>query len=103
MTESKSHKTAKRKAAGRSGKTEVRLPGGRRLDAATKKTATEVELSGNFDAAARRLKASGKPNKVMVVPEKDRPAGRAAMRRAGTGGTVRNISGSKKSSVPKPK
>ena len=49
MSESKSHKLHKRKAAGKSGKTEVKLPGGRRLDAATRNRATEIERSGNFD------------------------------------------------------
>ena len=68
MSETTSHKRAKARAAGKQGKTEVPLKGGRRLDAASPRTATEVERSGNrrsLDAAARRLKASGKPRKVV--------------------------------------
>ena len=61
MTESQSHKSAKKRAAGKSGNIEVPLPGGRRLDAATPKKAIEVEAKnlmemykivveqGNFD------------------------------------------------------
>ncbi len=40
MPESQSHKRAKQKAPGN---TEVRVPGGGRLDSATRKTATQVE------------------------------------------------------------
>ena len=103
MTESKSHKEAKRKAAGKSGRTEAPLAGGQRLDAATKRKAIEVEKSGNLDAAAARLKKSGKPEKVLQVPQKDMAAARAALRKAGIGGTVKNMGGTKSSHVPKPK
>ena len=48
MTESSSHRRAKSKAAGRRGQKEIRLTGGRRLDALTPSgRATEVERSGN--------------------------------------------------------
>lgn len=103
MAESESHKRAKRKAAGKSGKTEVPLPGGQRLDAATKRKAIEVERSGNLDAAAARLKKSGKPNKVLQVPQKDMAAARAALRKARIAGTVKNLGGTKVSHVSKPK
>ena len=69
MSETPSHKRAKARAAGKQGRTEVPLSGGRRLDAASPKRATEVERSGNLGslkAAARRLNASGKPQKVVV-------------------------------------
>lgn len=82
MPESPSHKAAKRKAAGKSGKTEVPLKGGRRLDATRRDAAIEVEKSGNLDAAAKRLKASRKRQKVLVVPQKDMAKARAAMRPA---------------------
>ena len=62
MTETPSHKRAKGSAAGRSGKTEIPLNGNRRLDAATKKTATEVERSGSVPGltkATQRLKSNG--------------------------------------------
>ncbi len=98
MAETKAHKAAKRKAAGRGGKTEAPLRGGGR--------ATEVERSGdtgNLSAAARRLKRSGSPQKVLQVPQRDMAKAREAMRRAGIGGTVKNMSGKKRSSVRKPK
>ena len=105
MAESKSHKRAKRKAAGKSGKTEVPLKGGGRLDARTKITATEIERSGTLrglEAAARRLKRSRKRQKVLVVPQRDMDNAVAAMKKVGAGGTVKNMSGTKRRRV-KPK
>ncbi len=103
MPESPSHKAAKRRAAGKSGKTEVPIKGGRRLDATRKDTAIEVERSGNVKAAARRLKISKKKKKVLQVPLQDMAKARQALRNAGIGGTVKNMSGSRVSRVPKPK
>jgi len=74
MAELPTHKRAKAKAAGRSGKTEVSLTRKRRLDAERPKTAIEIERGGTTQAltkAARRLKASPKPQKVLQVPQKD--------------------------------
>lgn len=107
MAETRSHYRAKKRAAGRYGKTEVRLPGGRRLDALSRggKRATEVERSGSptrLDAAARRLKASGARQKVLQVPQKDMPAATRAMRRAGATGTVKNMGGTKRQRVRRP-
>ena len=102
MPETRAHKEAKQRAAGNSGRTEVPLQGGQRLDARTPKTATEIERSGNLaqlKAAAGRLDASHAPRKVLQVPEKDMAKAREAMRSVGTGGTVRNFGGTKKSSV----
>ena len=102
MTESKSHKRAKAKAAGKAGETEKKLPGGRRLDAATNKKATEIERSGSksgLEKAAKRLKASRKSQKVLTVPQKDMAKARAAMKKVGVSGTVKNMSGTKRSSV----
>ncbi len=104
MTESASHKGAKQKAAGASGKTEVPLKRGRRLDAARNRTATEIERSGTSDGlekAARRLKSSEKPQKVLQVPQKDMSEAAAAMRKVGVGGTVKNMGGTKRRSVRK--
>ena len=105
MSESKSHKRAKSKAAGKSGTTEKPLPGNRRLDAATTKKATEVERSGTTEGlkkAAQRLKSSQKPQKVLQVPQKDMDAAAQAMKKAGIGGTVKNMGGTKSRSVRKP-
>jgi len=104
MAETPSHKKAKRKAAGKTGDTEVPIKGKKRLDAAAKAKATEVERSGSSDGlvkAARRLKASGKRQKVLQVPQKDIPKAVAAMKKVGIGGTVKNMSGSKRRSVRK--
>ncbi len=104
MPETPSHRRAKSKAAGPGGRTEVPLPGGKRLDARTQGggRATEVERSGSAQglaAAARRLKQSGAPQKVLQVPQKDMDAAAAAMRKVRVGGTVKNMAGSQRRSV----
>lgn len=104
MGESSSHKKAKRKAAGKSGKTEVKLSRNRRLDAATKIKATEVERSGStkgLNKAVSRLKDSGKKQRVLVVPQKDMDKASKAMREGGVSGTVKNMSGTKRRSIRK--
>ena len=106
MSESESHKRAKGKAAGRAGQTEKTLSGGRRLDAATRKRATEVERSGTAEGlrkAAERLKSSHKPQKVLQVPQQDMAKAAEAMRKARVDGSVKNMSGSKRRSIPKKK
>ncbi|MDP2937109.1 MAG: hypothetical protein Q8O86_11535 [Dehalococcoidia bacterium] len=98
MTESKAHKTIKVSAAGQSGKTEVRLRSGRVLDAATKVRAIEVERggnAGNLRKAAERLKESGKPQRVLIVPQRDLDKAAKVMREAGVPGTIKNLSGTK--------
>lgn len=106
MPESKSHKTAKVKAAGRTGETEMPLSRSRRLDAGTRRRATEVERSGSMDRlrdAAERLKDSGKPQKVLQVPQHDMSKAASALREVGVAGTVKNLSGTKRRYVPKEK
>lgn len=101
MSESESHKRAKAKAAGKSGDTEVPL-GSSRLDAATQKKAVEVERSGTDQAlekAAKRLKASGKSQKVLQVPQKDMSKAVEAMQKEGVSGTVKNMGGTKRRSA----
>ncbi len=104
MPETPSHRRAKRNAAGPGGRTEVPLPGGKRLDARTQGggRATEVERSGSAQglaAAARRLKQARTPQKVLQVPQKDMDAAAQAMRKVGIGGTVKNMGGSQRRSV----
>lgn len=104
MSETRSHKSAKSRATGKSGRTEVPISRGRSLDAATTRKAFEVERSGSqagLEKAARRLKASGKPQKVLQVPQKDMEKAVKAMRSVGVGGTVKNMGGTKRRSVPK--
>ena len=108
MSETRAHRRAKRRAAGPGGKTEVPLGGNRRLDALTKGggRATEVERSGSvagLNAAARRLKKSSAPQRVLQVPQKDMGAAVTAMRKAGIGGTVKNMGGTKHWRVRSPK
>jgi hypothetical protein len=106
MPESTSHKQAKRKAAGDSGETEKPLRRRRRLDAATSHRATEIERSGDLAAlkrAARRLRDSGKRQKVLQVPQQDMAKAVQAMRDVGISGTVKNMGGTKRRSVRKRK
>ena len=108
MSETPAHRRAKNRAAGSGGTTEATLTGNQRLDALTKGgvRATEVERSGStggLDAAANRLKQSDAPQKVLQVPQKDMAAAAVAMRKAGVGGTVKNMGGTKRRSVRSPK
>lgn len=102
MPEKSSHKSAKSKAAGKAGRKEVIIKGGRRIDVMTKSKAVEVERGGTTQLvkAAQRLKASRKPQKVLEVPTKSMSKAREAMRKVGVSGTVRNISGTKRSYLP---
>ena len=103
MTEKSTHKRAKSKFAGKTGRKEVPIKGGRRLDVMTKYKAVEIERGGpsRLEKAAHRLKDSRKSQKVLVVPSKSMSKARQAMRKVAVSGTVRNISGTKRSYVPK--
>jgi len=94
-----SHKHAKRKAPG---ETEVKIPGGKRLDSATKKTATEVERNlQNIPKAVKRLKDSGRPRRVLQVPQNLMTDAVGEMKKQGVVGTIKNLSETKRISVPK--
>ncbi len=108
MPETPAHRRAKRRAAGPGGRTEVPLRGKQRLDALTKggRRATEIERSGStagLNSAARRLKKSGAPQKVLQVPQKDMGSAAKAMRKAGICGTIKNMGGTKRWRVRLPK
>ena len=108
MPESPTHRRAKKRAAGSNGRTEVPLGGRKRLDALTKggRRATEIEHSGSsagLNAAANRLKKSRAPQKVLQVPQNDMGNAAVAMRKAGIGGTVKNMKGTKRLRVRRPK
>jgi hypothetical protein len=99
-----SHKKAQAKAAGKGGKKEVKLRGGKKLDALSKtgKKATEVERSGNkkaLEKAATRLKLRRSKQKVLQVPQKDMNKAALAMKKVGTKGTVKNMAGTKRKSI----
>jgi len=102
MAKSSSHKQAQGKAAGRGGKTEVKIKGSNKLlDAVTKsgKTATEVERSGNMQSlekAAQRLKMRRSQRKVLQVPQPDMGKAAQAMQKKKVHGTVKNMTGTKR-------
>lgn len=99
MVESQSHKRAKSKAPG---ETEVKIPGGRRLDSATKKTATEVERNPqNILKAVKRLKDSNRPRRVLQVPQNLTTDAVEEMKKQGVPGTVKNLSSTKRRFVRK--
>jgi hypothetical protein len=99
MSESQSHKRAKSKAPGKS---EVEIPSGKRLDSATKKTATEIERNAqNIPKAVKRLKDSGRDRKVLQVPQNLMTDAVEAMKNQGVPGTVKNLSDTKRMSVRK--
>ncbi|MHC2994912.1 MAG: hypothetical protein IBV53_05370 [Candidatus Atribacteria bacterium] len=103
MTEKSTHKKVKSQVAGKTGSKEVPIKGGRRLDVMTKHKAAEIERGGSsqLEKAAYRLKISRKSQKVLIVPSKSMRKAREAMRKVGVSGTVRNISGTKRSYIPK--
>jgi len=103
MPEKTTHRRAKTEAAWKSGRKEVRIKGGRRIDVMTKNKAVEIERGGSpqIEKAAQRLKASRKPQKVLTVPSQSMSKARQAMRKVGVSGTVRNLAGTKHSYVPK--
>jgi hypothetical protein len=99
MPESPSHKRAKSKALG---KTEVRVKGGGRVDSATSQTATQVERNqSNLSNSVVKLKASGRPRRVLQVPQHLMNEAAAEMRRQNVSGTVKNMSGTERRSVRK--
>ena len=103
MTEKSTHERAKAKIAGKTGRQEVPIKGGRRLDVATRHKAVEVERGGpaQLEKAVQRLRDSRKSQKVLVVRSNMMSKARKAMQKVGMSGTVRNISGTKRSYVPK--
>ncbi len=103
MAEKSTHKRLKSEIAGKTGRKEVPIKGGRRLDVVTKHKAVEIERGGpsRLEKAALRLKDSRKSQKVLIAPSKSLSKAREAMRKVGVSGTVRNISSTKRSYVPK--
>ena len=107
MPESKSHKRAKRQAAGPRGTTEKPLRGGGRLDALTRggRRATEVERSGTparIQEAVRRLNRSGAAERVLQVPQTDLQKATDIAKKSSTASmTVKNLGGTKANRVKK--
>lgn len=104
MSKTQLHKEAQSKAAGKEGRTEIRMKNRKILDAISKSghKATEVEKSGTMSGlskAARRLRSRRSKQKVLQVPSKDMDKASQAMRDVGVSGTVKNMSGTKRRSV----
>ncbi len=95
MPESRSHKQGKGKAA----RTEVPIPGRRRLDALRGNNAIEVERSGNpkrLDKALGRLKTQSNRKKILRVPQKDMDKALQRAREKKMNVTVTNLSKTKR-------
>jgi len=103
---SRAHRRAQKRAAGREGQVEKTLKSGKRVDAITRVKATEIErwpTRTGLLKSAERLKESRRRQKVLVVPDSKMAHAREAMRIVGIGGTVKNLSGTRRSSVAKPR
>lgn len=95
MPESKSHKAGKSHAA----RKEVRISGGRRLDAKRGRSAIEIERSGTrqgIDKAISRLKTQKSSRKILRVPKRDMEKAVEEVRRLRTNVTVTNLSKTKR-------
>ena len=106
MPEKPSHKRAKRKAAGRGGRTEVPLSRRRRLDAKKKVRgayrAEEIQPTGSRKAfldAARRLRDSRSKIKILRTRQENMDKAVEAMRKAKVKGQVQNMGGTKRKNV----
>lgn len=102
MAEKSTHERMKTKMAEKTGKKEVPIKGGMRLDVMTRHKAVEIERSKSMSSlkkAATRLEKSGKSQKLLVVPQTSMKSAREAMRAVGVSGTVSNISGTQRSYV----
>lgn len=106
MSPSRKHESIKKKEAGATGKLEHWVRG-RRIDVVKKGKAIEVQTTVSAEAllkAAKKLKSSGRRQKVLVVPKaKDVPKAAAALRKAKTGGTARTPDKKKVIRVNRPK
>ena len=73
MSETSSHKRAKRRAAGKSGKTEKKIKYGGRIDVLTSTKAVEIERGGKkrIQQAIRRLERVRRSKRVLRVPKKN--------------------------------
>ncbi|WAC06810.1 MAG: hypothetical protein OS130_11185 [Thermodesulfobacteriota bacterium] len=94
MPESKSHKKGKGSAA----RTEVPIPGKRRLDAIRGKSTIEVERGGTaqkIDQALFRLKTQMNKNKILRVPQNDMEMAMKRVHHKGINVKVTNLSKTK--------
>ena len=95
MPESTSH----RKGKGNAARTEVPIPGKRRLDAIRGKSAIEVERGGTpqkIDQALARLKTQTSKNKILRVPQNDMKMAADRVEKKNMKITVTNLSKTKR-------
>ena len=95
MPESRSHKAAKNRAAGKTGKTEVVTPDGR-LDVRTRSKAVEIERSGDprrIRHALEKLKKVRGLARELQVPAKDQPMAQEVAQEVSLTVTITNLNG----------
>ena len=106
MSPGRKHELLKKKEAGTTGKKEHWVRG-RRIDVVKKGKAVEIQTTVTSEGllnAAKRLKSSGRKQKVLVVPKpKDVPKAAAALRKVRTSGTARTPDKKRKIHVSLPK
>lgn len=98
MPESRSHKRAK----GASGRTEIPISRGRRLDARRGRYAIEVERSGSpqrIGKAISRLKTQSGSKKIIRVPQSDIKKAVGIAKKSGVKLSVTNLSKTKRRTV----
>jgi len=101
MGKSPYHKQLQAKAAGSKGKTEVKIPGNRLLDAknAVTNTATEIERSGKIKEALLRLKTQKAIKKVLQVPNPQMETAKEIAEKIKMNVLIKNLSGTKRKIV----
>lgn len=98
MSEGRSHKQGKGNAA----RTEVPIPGGRRLDAIRGNSAIEVERGrtpGKINQALSRLSTQTNKNKILRVPQADMGMAVECAEKKGMHVTVTNLAKTKQTKV----
>ena len=108
MSETTSHRTRKRRDAGLTGRMEVQLPSGEKVDALSASgIATEIERGGalGIRKAVNRLKEALKTKRArkvrLRVPHWDLDIAFEEMRRQRVGGELTNLGSTVKMRVPK--
>ena len=73
-----------------------------KFEASSKFKAVEVERSGDLSLICQlveRLKESGKPQKVLIVPSRSMNQAKKILKEAGVSATISNISGTRREYV----
>ena len=94
--ESDWHKALKRRLAGKTGRTEVKIRGGERLDVQKGRVVAEVERHGRIRQALLRLKTKKTLRKVLRVPQKDLEKAAAVAKAMKMRVTITNLRGTRR-------